>query len=197
MDYILYVLDCESTGLNCNIHEPIEISIHRLSDDVQKTWFLQPLNIESIDPGALRVNGHKLEDLKLLTPFGRETYKDPKKQMIDIENWVMEDSVPSENRILVGQNVLFDKQLLESSWTRNGCKDSFPFGRRYMDTAQIEFFLNYCEGKMLEGYSLSNITKKYGVKNEKAHSAEADVKATKEVFFKQVEYFKKKLIKNG
>lgn len=47
--------------------------------------------------------------------------------------------------------------------------------------------------KMSEGYSLANLVKKYGVKNDKAHTAEADVKATKEVFEKQVIFFSQML----
>ena len=46
---------------------------------------------------------------------------------------------------------------------------------------------------MMEGYSLNNLIKKYGVKNDKAHTAAADVKATKEVLMKQIEAFKKAL----
>ena len=40
-----------------------------------------------------------------------------------------------------------------------------------------------------------NLIKKYGVVNTKAHTAAADTLATKEVFLKQVEYFKKLLNK--
>jgi DNA polymerase III alpha subunit (gram-positive type) len=57
----------------------------------------------------------------------------------------------------------------------------------------IELFFDYCKNDFAEGYSLSKLVKKYGVKNERAHSAAADTKATKEVFMKQVDYFKKLL----
>jgi DNA polymerase III alpha subunit (gram-positive type) len=59
----------------------------------------------------------------------------------------------------------------------------------------LELFFDFCKGQFAEGYSLGQIIKKYGVKNEKAHSAAADVKATKEVFEKQVEFFKTLLAK--
>ena len=88
MNYVIYVADVETTGLDSRIHDVIELSLNRLSDNVQKTWCLKPLNIPGIDPGALRVNGHKLEDLKHETKHGRETYLDPRKVIVEIENWM-------------------------------------------------------------------------------------------------------------
>lgn len=193
MNYVIYVADVETTGLDSRVHDVIELSLNRLSDNVQKTWRLKPFNIPGIDPGALRVNGHKLEDLKLETKYGRDTYLDPRKVIIEIENWMMEDNVDTEKRILVGQNINFDKDMFEQLWIKCESKDTLPFGRRYMDTMQIAFFTDYVENTFAEGYSLNNLVKKYGIKNEKAHSAEADVKATTEVFLKQVADLRKKL----
>ncbi len=191
MDYVLYVADTETTGLDNRLHDIIELSLYRLIDNQQKTWFIKPQTPETIDDGALRVNGHKKEDLLHQTKEGKLKYLDAKEVAIDVENWVMDDNVPAERRVIVGHNAGYDVNFMEQFWKKCGSGDSFPFGRRYMDTMQIELFLNYCQNKMDEGYSLANLTKKYGVKNEKAHSAEADTKATKEVFIKQVEFFKK------
>lgn len=191
MEYVIYVVDTETTGFDFIKNDVIELSILRLSDNIQKTWCLKPINLDTIEAGALRVNGHKIEDLKHQTKEGRDRYLDPFKTIVEIENWIMEDGVPAEKRIMTGQNVSFDKNMLEYLWTKCNAKDSFPFGRRILDTMQIEFFMDWCKGSMAEGYSLSNLVKKYGVKNEKAHTAEADVKATKEVFEKQVDFFKK------
>lgn len=190
MEYVIYVADTETTGLDSHNNDIIELSLYRLKDDVQKTWWFRPINYNAIDPGALRVNGHKIEDLKLETKIGRDLYVDPIKNIIEIENWIAEDDVPAERRVLCGQNIPFDKAMLEQLWIKCDSKDSFPFGRRMIDTMQLEFFLDWCKGSMAEGYSLSNLTKKYGIKNEKAHSSSADTKATKEVFEKQVEFFK-------
>lgn len=192
-NYTLYVADVETTGLDPQSHDVIELSLYRLTDNVQKTWCLQPTNLSTIDTGALRVNGHKIEDLRHETKSGKERYRDPNKVIVEIENWISEDGIPTERRVLVGQNIAFDKNMLEKLWFKCDSKDSFPFGRRTMDTMMVEFFLDWCKDSMAEGYSLNNLTKKYGIKNEKAHTAEADVKATKEVFDKQVEFFKKVL----
>lgn len=193
MDYVIYVADTETTGLSILHNDVIELSLYRLTDNVQKTWHIKPINYNTIDTGALRVNGHKLEDLKHQTKFGIDTYKDASKTIVEIENWISEDGMPAEKRILAGHNIAFDKNMLEQLWIKCDSKDTFPFGRRSIDTMQIEFFMDWCKGSMAEGYSLNNLVKKYGVKNEKAHSAEADTKATKEVLEKQVEFFKKVL----
>ncbi len=193
MNYVFYVADIETTGLDSHRHDVIELSLFRLGDNsenAQRTWCLKPLTPETIDPDALRINGHKLEDLLHKTKEGRERYQEAEKVLIEVENWLADDMVPAEKRFLVGQNIAFDKDRLEQLWIKCNSKDSFPFGRRLMDTMQIELFLDYCKGQFAEGYSLSNLVKKYGVKNEKAHTAAADTKATKEVFEKQVEFFK-------
>ena len=193
MDYVIYVGDVETTGLDERKHDVIEVSLHRLTDDVQKTWCLKPLNPSEIDADSLRINGHKLEDLLHKTAEGRARYLEASKVIIYIENFIMEDGVPTTQRILAGQNVGFDKNFLDWLWRKCDSQDSFPFGRRMLDTMMVEFFLDLCRDKMSEGYSLNNLTKKYGLKNEKAHSAAADVKVTKDILLKQIEYFKSKL----
>lgn len=191
MDYSFYVADVETTGLDPVQFDVIEFSISRLKDDVQKTWLIQPTNPENYEPRALKINGHKLEDLQHKTEYGKTNYRKPSEVIVEIENWLMEDGMPAETRCLIGHNIGFDKLMLEKLWEKCEAKDSFPFGRRFMDTMVLELFFDYCKGEWAEGYSLANTIKKYGVKNDKAHTAEADTKATKEVFYKQVEFLKK------
>jgi DNA polymerase III epsilon subunit-like protein len=188
--YVFYGCDTETTGLTLE-HDIIELSIYRLSDDAQKTWFLKPLNTKNIDEGALRVNKHILADLLGETPYGRETYKDPTKVLVEIENWIAEDDVPASNRCLIGHNVGFDKGMMEQLWKKCNAIDTFPFGRRFLDTMQIELMLDFCKNDFAEGYSLNNLSKKYGVKNEKAHSAAADTKCTVDIFRKQSDLISK------
>jgi len=194
-NYIIYSLDTETTGIDPQVHDIIEISFIRsnpLSNDhEQKTWFIRPFNENSIDQGALKINGYKYEDITHKTQFGRDTFLDPNKVIIDIENWIAEDNMPSEQRVLLGQNINFDKNMIEAFWKKCNSKDSFPFGRKALDTMMIEFFLDLCKQKLSDSYSLSGLSKKYGIKNEKAHSAAADTLTTKKVFDSQVEQFKK------
>lgn len=194
MNYEIYFIDTETTGLDYTVNEPVEISIFRLSNSTQKTWHLKPINFNHISSDALRVNGLKLEDLKCETKEGREKYKDPAKVLVEIENWLSEDFMTSKDRIIAGQNSIFDRLMLESLWKKCNSSDTFPLNKKYIiDTMQIEFFMDYCKGEMAEGYSLYALTKKYGIKNEKAHSAAEDTRATVGVFQKQADAFKKHL----
>lgn len=195
MDYELYVLDTETTGLDFYKHDVIELSILKLSTNEQKTWLIQPTNINNYSVAALKTNKHKLEDLQHKTEQGIKLYKNSKNVIVDIENWIMTDSLNSERRICVGQNVGFDLNMLKYLWIKCDSEDSFPFGKLMIDTRVLEIFFDYCKGSFDEGYSLYNFLKKYGIKNEKAHTAAADTKATKELFIKQVNNFKK-LINN-
>lgn len=196
--YSFYVGDVETTGLVLGESEIIELSLINLANDSQKTWLLKAKNQSAIDMGALKINGHKYEDITHSSKYGKDNYKEPSQVIVEIENWLMEDNVSTINRILCGQNVAFDHYMMQFLWKANNAADSFPFSRRMLDTMQIEMFCDLANSSLLkEGYSLANLAKKYGVKNEKAHSAAADTLTTKEVFKKQIEYMKTLFLKNN
>lgn len=199
MNYVFYVADIETTGLDSHKHDIIELSLRRMGDDsenAQKTWCFKPLTPDTIDAVSLKINGHKLEDLLHKTKEGRERYLDPVSNLVDVENWLADDGVPAEKRFLIGHNIAFDKERLQVFWEKCNSAGSFPFGRRLIDTMENALFFDYCLEEFAEGYSLANLNKKYGIKNEKAHTAAADVNATKAVFERQVELMRK-LIKLG
>lgn len=190
----LYVVDTECTGLRPQKHSVIEVSIKKLSSGVQKTWLIKALDGDEIEPAALRVNGHKLEDITWASQYGKDNYIEAVKAFVDIENWMSEDDVPSSERIIVGHNANFDKEFLLAQWEKTNSVETFPFSPKYvLDTMQIELFMDLCKGELAQGYSLNNLVKKYGVINSKAHTAAADVAATAEVLDKQIEFFKKVL----
>lgn len=189
--YELYAIDTETNGLSPVDHSPIEISIIRISTNEQRTWLLKPIDVEKTQPDALRINGHKLEDLKGLTKEGREKYIDPNKILIEIENWLLEDMSTAMSRLIVGHNSPFDRSMLIELWRKCNSSGTFPFNNRHsMDTMQIELVSDLVKGAFSEtGYSLNSLCKKYGIVNSKAHSASADILATTELFKKQIEYF--------
>lgn len=189
MSFVFYVLDTETTGFDEIENDVIELSIYRLNDDTQKTWCLKPLNEKTIEAGALRVNGHKLEDLTHQTKFGRETYLPADKTLIDVENWMMEDGVTSEDRILIGQNPSFDKKFLERLWKKCNSEGTFPFGRKMIDTIQLALLMDLATGNSRKAYNLSSLADAFGVKKEKAHRADADTRMTKELYLKMLNFY--------
>lgn len=194
MNFQIYVVDCETTGLDEIKNDPIEISIYRLADGSQNTWFLKPTNVNNIDAAAIRVNGYNVDDIRGLTKEGREKYLPAEKQLVSIENWLNDDNCSATNRMLVGQNIDFDKKMLQEVWRKCNSYETFPFSERFkLDTMQIELFMDFCKGQFAEGYSLNALSKRYGVTNSKAHTASSDVVATVSIFNKQVEFFKKLL----
>src|SRR5271156_5348456 len=96
----LYVLDTETTGLDSTTHEIIELSIYRINDNRQQTWFIRPQFPERSSPDALRINGHKLDDLKCLNKETKAKYQEPNQVIIEVENFFMEDEAAADTRIL-------------------------------------------------------------------------------------------------
>ncbi len=190
LGFMIYVLDTETTGLDSVRNDVIELSIYRLNDDNQKTWCLKPLDLTTIEAAALRVNGHKLEDLKHETKLGRDTYLPPSKVIVEVENWMAEDGVTSEDRILLGQNPAFDKAFLERLWQKCQSEGTFPFGRKIMDTIQIALLIDMATGVKRKAYGLGALVEDFGVKKEKAHRADADTRMTKELFQAQLKIVK-------
>lgn len=193
MDYPfqIYIADTETTGLNYLQHDIVEFSLYHLNQDRQKTWYLKSIRPEHAQPDALRINGHKLEDITHKTAEGREKYREPKDIIVEIENWMLEDMASPEEKILCGQNIQFDENFLKALWESNNAKETYPFGNKpfLLDIRQIELFINLVTGTKNQYYNLGSLVEKYGVKKLKSHRADADVLMTKDVLLNQLKVF--------
>ncbi len=204
MGYVVYVVDTETTGLDPINNEVIEVSMCRLFLDVKdsneeiKTWLLQAVKPETIEDAALKISGHKREDILNLSKFGKENYIHPKKVLPDIENWIMQDNMAVTDRVMVGQNVLFDYNMLNALWKRHDAYDTFPFqtgpNKFTLDTKDITVLIDLCTGKKRERYNLGSLVKSFGVKSRKAHRAEEDVIMTKDLLLTQLAPLKEVLV---
>lgn len=190
MSYTIYVCDTETTGLDPVENDVIEVSFYRLSDDIQKTWCLKAMNPAAISDKALQINGHKREDILQKTAHGRETYRDPADVLPEIEAWIMQDGATVESRVLLGQNIRFDLDMMRSLWKKAGVEHSFPFSNFTLDTIDITRLIDVCTGKRRSRYNLGSLVRDFGVTKSKAHRAEGDVKMTRELFLKQFEPIK-------
>ena len=191
--FVVYVADCESTHLDCEKGDIIELSLLRTTDMVQQTWFMKPINVDNIDDGALKVNGANKEDLLWHTEEGKKKYRSLDEVLPEIENFVSDDGAKSFDRILAGQNINFDYQYMLSAWKKAECIDSFPFSTYGMmiDTKGLALFDDWINDRESEKYSLKNLVKKYGIEQRKAHAASEDVKMTYDVLMNFVKIFKK------
>lgn len=201
--YVIYINDTETTGLDPVLNDVIEISMSRLTpkdngdyDEEQKTWCLKALNPKTIQDDALKINGHKREDILCLTKYGKETYRLPTEVVDEIETWMLTDNVSSVDRIFAGQNPNFDINAMKELWKRCGRvgEDDFPFyirnGNRVVDTKQIVALFDICTGRRRKYYNLGSIVKALGVKKGKAHQAAEDVRMTKDVLLKLISMIK-------
>ena len=186
-EYIIYVIDTETTGLDPEKNEIIELSAARfkmITHTVveQKTWLLKALKPEFIEDEALQINKHKKEDILHFTDYGKSAYIHPEQAIVDIENWIMEDRMSSMDRILVGQNIDFDIQMMMSLWKSFDAKDTFPFnlenGNRTVDTKMLATVIDLCTGRRRRYYNLSTLISSFNIKKRKAHRAEDDVAMT-------------------
>lgn len=192
--YVIYVQDTETTGLEIGINEIIELSLIRLvfkDDDFdadQKTWLLKALKADTIKDDALAINGHKKEDILWQTPYGKENYKLPEDAIMEIEDWITEDKMSTHDRVFAGQNPMFDFEHMLALWKSCNAEDTFPFltghNRRIIDTKEIALFIDICLGKKREKYSLGNLIKAFGIKKGKAHRADEDTRMTKDLLVK-------------
>ncbi|MFA5758978.1 MAG: 3'-5' exonuclease [Clostridia bacterium] len=196
MAYVEYVCDTETTGLNPELHDVIEVCFWRLGDAESKTWCLSPLRPENITDEALKINNHSKDDILHRTASGKETYKHPSVVLPEIEMWLMEDGAAAEERVFIGQNPEFDYKFLLKLWELQGNSDNFPFGywmegregRRnqgyIVDTVQLARLIDVLTGKKRARYNLGSLVKNFDITKATAHRADGDVKMTKELYEK-------------
>lgn len=186
--YVIYVIDTETTGLDPVDNDIIELSALRLikKDNEftreQKTWYIKPINTFNISEEALKVNGHKREDILWETKEGKEKYLELKDVVSDFELWVMEDCVSVMDRIFAGHNPVFDANFMKASWSKAKSESTFPFdltaNNRILDTKQLVIFIDICTGKRRSKYNLSEVVKCFDIKKGKAHRADEDTRMT-------------------
>lgn len=191
-NYIIYVQDTETTGLSMD-NDIIEISFLRIQNKnfEQKTWLLKAVNEASIQDDALKVNGHKKEDILWKTQYGRENYKNPSDALFEIEEWINKDGMSSHDRVFAGQNPLFDFDRMVELWSRCNTLDTFPFitghNKLIVDTKQLALFIDICLGVKRDRYNLGSLVKAFGVKKGTAHRADEDTRMTADLLVKFID----------
>lgn len=193
----LAFFDVETTGLDSMKHEIIEMALlmerhegcwwphervirkaeglaivaephsHFFVDDSRLEFQarIKPQSIEAAEPIALEVNGYT-EDGWRYQPFLDATFASVLVSLM-------------RNAIFIGHNVSFDHDMLSRACQRVGVQPKFGYHK--IDTVTLAF---EHLAQATDSLSLANVCPVVGVTNEDAHTALADVRRCREVYYK-------------
>lgn len=111
-----YVIDTETTGLDCVRQEMIEIGIIREKDKVQLCRTLKADYPERASLDALAITNRTLADL--------EKGEDREKVVRECHDFLLSDGLTPAHRCIVGHNIQFDRKFLHAEWEKVGLE--FP-----------------------------------------------------------------------
>ena len=169
----LAFVDIETTGLDRDTHEIIEIGvvIARMKDGVlavTDTLDLKviPQHLERADPIALRINGFTDADWLFA---------------VSIEEAMKAFVEKTKGAVFLAHNITFDYPFIEKALKDSGLIHQMHFQK--IDTLSLAFGLLHMSDD-LGKLSLKALCDQFGIDNKKAHSAFADTYALYEVFKK-------------
>jgi len=175
----LAFIDLETTGLDPDLHEIIEIGcvVARQNDRTGKGPSLeivkefevkvQPIHIEKAEPEALLINGYNAQDWLFAVP---------------LSSALAELSSYTKNSIMVAQNLTFDWGFLRAAYKKTGLEMSLH-EKRKLDTVSM-WFTKFYDAPKPDKFSLHYMAEFAGVVNPKAHSALADARTLFEIYRK-------------
>lgn len=173
----LIFTDLETTGLDPNKHEIIEIAALRVDPEtleIQEQWEakVKPEHIESADPQALRVNGYS-EDA------WRDAYP--------LEEAIADYTKRAQGGVLAAFNLYMDWSFLERAFAKTAVLSakygvSGPFADyHFLDV--LSFAYAKLRDKIpLERMTLKNMATELGIEIKEHHRAMADTIAAYEIY---------------
>ena len=166
----LAFVDIETTGLNLREHEIIEIgcilTTPALKVIEEFELKIKPEYIENADPVALKVNHYNEKDWE---------------SALNLEKAMKIFSKKVKDCIMVGHNVAFDAGFLEYAFNKIGIANTLHYHR--LDTISIAWAKLH-KDPAFEHFSLREMCVRFDIKNERAHTALSDARATFELYKK-------------
>ena len=169
----LAFIDIETTGLNLLEHEIIEIGCVLTTPDLEIIeefdLKIKPEHIENADKVALKVNHYDEKNWEYAYSF---------KKAMKIFSEKVKDC------IMVGHNVAFDIGFLEYAFNKMKIKNTMHYHK--LDTISLAWAKLHQDPKITH-FSLREMCEHFGIKNERAHTALSDARATYELYKKLME----------
>lgn len=175
--------DVETTGLDSKNNDILTLAgIVEIDEEVKEEFYLemQPFNYDTISKKALEINGLTLEQIrKFQSP--QQAYR----KIQSIFSKYINRYNKNDKFISAGHNVRFDLDFLSNFFKKNNDK---YFGSwcdyHTIDTLQILHLLKFKKAIEIENCKLVTASKKFGIDLSNTHNAMADIKATRELFYK-------------
>jgi len=174
----MLAIDLETTGLKQGYNEITEIGAVLLDKTLQELGSFETLvRIDHPERGV--ENGFDVFEYTHIDPKDLEKAPKLKECLRNLETFVRQhtDSFNLGAVVIFGQNPRFDCGFLEAAYDSFGWKFPYDFHVIGLESA-FAFHQFQKNGVLPDGLRLKDICKKTGVKNEKAHSAIADIRAT-------------------
>jgi|ERR1035437_1212064 DNA polymerase III epsilon subunit family exonuclease len=163
-------IDIETTGLNLALHEIIEIGCVLTTPDLKVIeefeLKIKPERILDADPVSLKISHYNEKEW--------ESAYDFKKAMNFFLGKV-------KDCLMVGHNVAFDAGFLEYAFNKMQIANTMHYHK--LDTISIAWAKLHRDPK-LEHFSLRELCVRFDIKNERAHTALSDARATFELYKK-------------
>lgn len=166
----LAFIDIETTGLNRQKHEIVEIGlilVNRNNLEIIEEWDakIKPQNLKKADPIALK-----------LIQFSKEKWRYALEPKPALEQF----SHKTADTILVAHNICFDRPFLEDSFLK--WKVPIKWNYHSLDTISLAYYKLAHNQKL----KLSEIARILKIEQKKAHSALDDAKTCYEIFRKLI-----------
>lgn len=166
----LIFLDIETTGLEVQKHEIIEIGALKVAPKKpfkilrQLDIKVQPKHIERASQDALKING-----------YSKKEWQDA----VSLRSALRQLDMFAQDGILVGYNVSFDWAFLDCAYFSLGKQDPFYYHRLdVMPMAYIKLFPK----RSLKRFSLGEVSNYFKIQQDVKHRALDDAKTTYLIF---------------
>ena len=174
----LAFIDTETTGLDPNKHEIIELAVvlckqidrpgkgPKIEIIAEKEWKIKMEHPEVAEEQALRVNGYNEVDWMFAVP---------------IESALKEFVKMTEGATFVSHNLTFDYAFIQNAFNKTGVDNKMHYGK--LDTISIAFARLY-DVPQATAFSLKALAALFKIENKKAHTALADTVTLVEIYKK-------------